>query len=80
MKSKLAKPTLTKQVKKKLAKRLKALRENDNLNYSDVFFNSKVHPSTIIRIEKEELNPSLAVLIRLAKCFHISVSDLLDGI
>ncbi len=72
---------LSKRSRKILAERIKKLRaDNGNISYNEIFYISKIHPATVSALESEKLNPKLGTLISLAKAFHISITELLNGL
>jgi len=72
---------LPRRVRTKLAKRIKHLRqENGNMSYTDIFFTQRISQTTMSKLEAEQLNPTLGMLLGLAKVFNLTLVELLEGI
>lgn len=59
--------------------KLRRLREDNNMSVSDISSQSGVHPSQIESIEKGELIPSVATLVKLSRSLGVRLGTFLDG-
>ena len=59
--------------------KLRHLREDNNMSVSDISSQSGVHPSQIESIEKGELIPSVATLVKLSRSLGVRLGTFLDG-
>ena len=59
--------------------KLRRLREDNNMSVSDIASQSGVHPSQIESIEKGELIPSVATLVKLSRSLGVRLGTFLDG-
>jgi transcriptional regulator with XRE-family HTH domain len=64
---------------KALALRVRSLREAQGWTIERAAEKFGVEPAHVRRIEGARANPSLAVLVSLARAFRLSVSELLDA-
>ena len=65
-------------LKKLLAKRIKALRKLKNLTQEETGERSGISCKYIGELEREQVNPSLDILCKIAHGFDMSLKDLLD--
>lgn len=59
--------------------KLKRQREDNGLSVSDLSSASGIHPSIVELIEKGELVPSVATLVKLSRALGVRVGTFLDG-
>lgn len=63
---------------RKLAKRIKELRKQNNFSQDELSFRSNITRSTLGNIETAKNDVVLSKLNKIAKAFGISLSELLD--
>lgn len=63
---------------RKLAKRIKELRKQNNFSQDELSFRSNIARSTLGNIETAKNDVVLSKLNKIAKAFGISLSELLD--
>lgn len=63
---------------RKLAKRIKKLRKQNNFSQDELSFRSNIARSTLGNIETAKNDVVLSKLNKIAKAFGISLSELLD--
>ena len=63
---------------RKLAKRIKELRKQNNFSQDELSFRSNIARSTLGNIETTKNDVVLSKLNKIAKAFGISLSELLD--
>lgn len=63
---------------RKLAKRIKELRKQNNFSQDELSFRSSIARSTLGNIETAKNDVVLSKLNKIAKAFGISLSELLD--
>lgn len=61
-----------------LGKRIKSLRKQRKLTLENLCYKNWLEPSTISRIEKGLVDPKYMTLLKLAKAFDISLSELIN--
>jgi transcriptional regulator with XRE-family HTH domain len=64
------------KVAKKLAKRLRQLRESKGLSQEDFAFQSNLGRSYYWRLEQGQINVTLETLVRLSNALHIEIAAL----
>ncbi len=76
------KKTLSTPARKRLASKVKELREVNGLTKTQVYDIVKINQSVLTRLENGEdsFNPTLATVIALAKCFHLKAWELMKEI
>lgn len=67
-----------KKYTKPLGERIRKLRNDKNLTLQNVCYKNFLEPSTLSRIEKGKVEPKYVTLIRIAKAFDMTVSELVD--
>jgi len=61
----------------KVAKRIKELRKIKKMTQETLAGKADLHPTLIGKIERAEINPTIASLQKIAKAFNISLAELL---
>ena len=64
----------------KIGKKIKQLREYRGLTREQLAFENDIAKSTITCLERDEFDPKLSTLIKIAKGLNTRVSDLLSHI
>lgn len=59
------------------SKRLNYFKHENQMSYKDISNNTGISARTIQRYANAESMPSFLAVIKLAKCFHCSVADLI---
>lgn len=62
---------------KTLGENLKSIRLEKGLSQNEVYFRSSMGKNAVGRIERGEVNPTITVLVELAKVLEVEVNDLL---
>lgn len=62
----------------KLGEKIKTLRLSKKLTLEALCYANGLEPSTIMRIEKAQTVAKITTLLRLAKAFNISLSELVE--
>jgi len=63
---------------RKLAKRIKNLRKENNFTQDDLSYQAKIARSTLGNIETAQNDVTLTKLNKIAKAFNLTLSELLD--
>ena len=61
---------------RKIGKRVRELREQRGLTKEQLAFENDLSKPTIIRIERDEFDPKLSTLIKLANGLGVTLSDI----
>ena len=61
-----------------LGKHIKNLRLKRNLTLENLCYKNGLEPSTISRIEKGQVEAKYLTIVKIAKAFKLSLSELLD--
>jgi len=64
-------------INEKVAKRIKDFRTLKNISQEELAEMSSLHPTLIGKIERAEINSSIATLEKIARAFDIKLSELL---
>lgn len=67
-----------KRVAKKLARRLRQLRESKGLSQEELAYEAQLGRSYYWRVEQGLINVTLETLVRLCNVFKVQISDLFD--
>lgn len=62
----------------KLGNRIKTLRKSKKLTISALCYRNGLEPSTVMRIEKAQVEAKYLTLLKIAEAFEITISELLD--
>jgi len=73
------KPEPTEAISRHLGSRVKNLRAGRNWSLEDLANASGVSRSMLSQIEREQANPTLAVTLRIARAFGLSLGELLEA-
>ena len=63
---------------KKLGKKIRLLRKEQNISQSQLSFESNIRINQIGRIERGEINTSISTIIAIAEALNVKVKDLFD--
>lgn len=69
---------MCKETKIKLGKRIKYLRERNNISVKELSEKSGISKSNLIRIEKGLVNTGLITLAKISKVLNIKLSELFN--
>ena len=61
-----------------LGKRIYKLRTERKLTLESVCYKNSIEPSTLNRIENAQVEPKYSTLLKIAKAFNMTISELLD--
>lgn len=68
------------KLQSKLGRRCRALRQERGLSQLDMVRQFDVSLSHYQKIERGDLDPRLSTLAKLADCFDVTLSELLEGV
>lgn len=63
---------------KKIGKKIRVLRKEQNISQSQLSFEANVRVNQIGRIERGEINTSISTIIAIAEALNVKVKDLFD--
>jgi transcriptional regulator with XRE-family HTH domain len=66
------------RVIKKLGKKIRTLRKEQNISQSQLSFESNIRINQIGRIERGEINTSISTIIAIAEALNVELKDLFD--
>lgn len=67
-----------KEVAKKLAEKVAALRKKKNLSQADLCYEADIDISTLSRLERGKLNVTFSTLYSISKVLEVEMKDLYD--
>ena len=66
------------EISRQLGKRVKELREKNDLSQTDLCYDADIDLSTLSRLERGELNVTLSTLGKIAATLKVKMKDLFD--
>lgn len=72
--------TANERLQLRLSRRCRALRKARGLSQLDIVRHYDFSLSHYQKIERGDLDPRLSTLVKLAECFDVTLSELLDGV
>jgi transcriptional regulator with XRE-family HTH domain len=69
---------MTDEVLKRLGKRIRTMRERNNISQEELGHRAKLHRTYVGAIERGERNPSVLSLKKIADALNVKLGDLFD--